>query len=109
MEVNREKEAKNIAIISYFTIVGAIIAVSMNNEPQHDFARYHTRQAFGLHLTFLAFAIFINLWGGAYAFYGLYIFYVILWGYGFTGALTGKKQEMPIVGPLYQKWFTFIK
>lgn len=104
-----EKQAKTTAIVSYFTIIGALIAISMNNEPQYDFARYHARQAFGLHLTFIAFGIFISLWGGVYAFYGLYIFYVVLWGYGFTGAITNKKQEMPIVGPLYQKWFTFIK
>ncbi|QWX85399.1 hypothetical protein H0I23_07090 [Cellulophaga sp. HaHaR_3_176] len=102
-------EGKNTAIIAYLTMLGALIALSFNNEPQHDFARFHTRQAFGLHLIFFAFAILISQWGGEYAFYGLYIFYVVLWGYGFTGAITGKKQEMPIVGPFFQKWFTFIK
>lgn len=101
-------EGKNTAIIAYLTMLGALIALSMNNEPKHDFARFHTRQAFGLHLVFIAFAILISQWGGPYAGYGLYLFYIVLWGYGFSGAITGKKQEMPIVGPYFQKWFTFI-
>lgn len=103
-----EKQAKKIAIISYLTMVGALIAISMNNEPKYDFAKYHARQAFGLHLTFIAFAILISQWGGPYAGYGLYLFYIVLWGYGFSGAITSKKREMPIIGPLFQKWFTFI-
>ena len=104
-----DQQDKKIAIISYFTIIGAVIAISMNNEPKHDFARFHTRQAFGLHLLFHALALFLSQWFSEYAWYGLYVFYLVLWGYGFTGAINYKKQEMPIVGPLFQKWFTFIQ
>ena len=102
------KEGKTTAIVAYMTMVGALIAISMNTEPKNEFARFHIRQAFGLHLMFLGFALFLSNWYSDYAWYGLYIFYVVLWFYGFLSALNDKKQEVPILGPYFQKWFTFI-
>ncbi|MGF1560238.1 MAG: hypothetical protein ACFCUL_14200 [Flavobacteriaceae bacterium] len=103
-----EKEGKTTAIVSYLTIIGALIALSMNSEPKNEFARFHTRQAFGLHLMFIAFGILSNNWGNLYSFFGLFLCYSILWIYGFLGALTEKRQSVPILGPYFQKWFTFI-
>ena len=103
------KEGKTTAIIAYLTLVGALIAITMNLEPKNVFARFHTRQAFGLHLFFLGFALFLSQWFNEYAWYGLYVSYLVLWGYGFIGALQDKKQEVPLVGPYFQKWFTFIQ
>lgn len=103
-----EIEGKTTALVAYFTIVGSLIAISMNIDHKYDFARFHTRQAFGLHLVFLGFALFLSVWFNEYAWYGLYIFYIVLWFYGFLGALNGKKQSIPVLGPYFQKWFTFI-
>ena len=61
MEKSTDVPGKNIAVIAYLTIIGAIIALFMNNEPKHTFARVHTRQAFGLHLMFHGFAIFSSV------------------------------------------------
>lgn len=105
---NDIKEGKTTAIVAYLTMVGALIAISMNSDPKNAFARFHTRQAFGLHLVFLGFAIFLSNWYNEYAWYGLYVFYIVLWFYGFLGALNNKKQEVPVFGPYFQKWFTFI-
>ena len=102
------KEGKTTAIVAYLTMVGALIAISMNSDPKNEFARFHTRQAFGLHLVFLGFAIFLSNWYNEYAWYGLYVFYIVLWFYGFLGALNNKKQEVPVLGTYFQKWFTFI-
>ncbi|MCK0145658.1 hypothetical protein MWU78_08390 [Arenibacter sp. F26102] len=102
------KEGKTTAIVAYLTMVGALIAISMNSDAKNEFARFHTRQAFGLHLVFLGFAIFLSNWYNEYAWYGLYVFYIVLWFYGFLGALNNKKQEVPILGSYFQKWFTFI-
>ncbi|GAB5474459.1 MAG: membrane protein [Maribacter sp.] len=104
-----EKEGKTTAIVAYFTIVGSLIAFSMNAESKNEFARFHTRQAFGLHLFFLGFALFLSQWFNEYAWIGLYVCYIVLWGYGFIGALTEKRQSVPILGPYFQKWFTFIQ
>lgn len=105
---NDIKDGKTTAIVAYLTMVGALIAMSMNSDPKNEFARFHIRQAFGLHLVFLGFAIFLSSWYNEYAWYGLYIFYIVLWFYGFLGALNNKKQEVPILGTYFQKWFTFI-
>ena len=82
------KEGKTTAIVAYLTMIGALIALSMNMEPKNDFARFHTRQAFGLHLIFLACSLFLSQWFNTYAWYGLYIFYIVLWFYGFLAALS---------------------
>jgi uncharacterized membrane protein len=103
------KEGKTAAITAYFTLIGAFIAISMNMEPKNEFARFHIRQAFGLHIMFLGFALFLSYAFNEYAWYGLYILYLVLWGYGFVSALSEKKQEVPILGSYFQKWFTFIQ
>ena len=103
------KEGKTTAIIAYMTMLGALIAITMNIEPKNDFARFHTRQAFGLHLVFLGFAIFLSVHFNEYAWYALYVFYGILWIYGFMGALNNAKRPVPILGNHFQKWFTFIQ
>ena len=109
MEKQSVKEGKTTAIIAYLTIIGAFIAITMNVEPKNDFARFHTRQAFGLHITFIGFALFLSVSFNKYAWFGLYIFYMVLWFYGFLGAISNKKQLVPVIGPYFQKWFTFIR
>ncbi len=109
MADSKKVEGKTTAIVAYLTIVGALIALSMNSEPKYDFARFHTRQAFGLHLLFIAFGILSNNWGNLYSFFGLFLCYSILWVYGFSGVLSNKKLEVPVLGPYFQKWFTFIQ
>ncbi|MFT6370022.1 MAG: putative membrane protein [Maribacter sp.] len=108
MEKNETVPGKTIAIVAYLTILGSLIALSMNAEPKHRFARFHTRQAFGLHVIFIGCGLLNNQWGNVYAFYGLYIFYLVLWFYGFMGAISNKEQSVPVLGPYFQKWFTFI-
>ncbi len=102
------KEGKTTAIVAYLTIIGSLIAITMNMEPKNEFARFHIRQAFGLHLMFHGFALFSSVWFNEYAIYGLYLCYFILWIYGFLGALSDKKHMVPAIGPYFQKWFTFI-
>lgn len=109
MENTDTVPGKTTAIVAYLTILGAIIALFMNMEPKHSFARFHTRQAFGLHLMFHGFAIFSSVWFNQYALYGLYLCYIVLWVYGFLGALSNKEQLVPAIGPYFQKWFTFIQ
>lgn len=103
------KPGKTTALVAYFTIVGAFIAISMNMEPKHPFARFHTRQAFGLHLLFIGIALFLSVWFNRYAWYGLYVGYMACWFYGFLGALSNKENPVPVLGPYFQKWFTFIQ
>ncbi|UGU18393.1 hypothetical protein LS482_15615 [Sinomicrobium kalidii] len=102
------KQGKTAAVVSYITIIGTLIAISMNAEPGNDFARFHIRQAFGLWLSFFALGFIIGYANSFYATIGLYVFFIILLLYGFTGALSGKKQAVPLLGNYFQQWFGFI-
>ena len=102
-------KGKTTAIVAYFTIVGALIAISMNAESKYAFARFHNRQAFGLHLLFIDFGILSSNYGNLYSAMGLFLSFSVLWTYGFVGALSNKKQEIPLLGAYFQKWFTFIQ
>lgn len=107
--MEQKVKGKTTAIVAYLTIVGSLIALSMNAEPKHQFARFHARQAFGLHILFIAFGILSSSYGNIYSAYALFLCYSVLWVYGFVGATSNKEQAVPFLGPYFQKWFTFIQ
>jgi len=100
------KKSKKTAIVAYFTIVGSVIAIFMNQEEsKSEFASFHIRQALGLFCSFFLLGYFVgyaNSWTVSAAFY---LFYFILWIYGFLGALQGQKRELPLVGAFFQTTF----
>ncbi len=102
------KEGKTTAIVAFFTIFGTIIAIFMNMEPKNEFARYHIRQALGIHLFFLLFAPVVSYTNNLIAFIALYVVYIILWIYAFLGLLQNKYRPIPYIGDHFQKWFKFI-
>ncbi|MCK0159478.1 hypothetical protein [Allomuricauda sp. F6463D] len=99
---------KTTAIVSYITIIGCLIAITMNIEPKNAFARFHIRQAFGIHVLFHALAILITYTGLAYLFIPIYIFYLIIWVYGFLQVLSETTKPLPLLGKYFQQWFKFI-
>ncbi|UJH67173.1 hypothetical protein [Allomuricauda sp. SCSIO 65647] len=99
---------KSTAIISYITLVGALIAISMNAEPKHAFARFHARQAFGIHLIFHALAIVLTYSFSGYSWLILYVVYITALVFGLTAALGNKETTLPLLGKHFQNWFTFI-
>ena len=103
------KEGQTTAIVSYITIVGTIIAIFMNLEPKNDFARHHIRQAFGINIMFYALGFMVSFLDSFYATSAFYLFCIVLWSYGFAGAVQYKKYEIPILGKYFLKWFTFIQ
>lgn len=103
--MNTVEEGKTTAIISYLTIIGAVIAITINNEKKNYFASFHIRQALGISLTFFLLGYLVghlDSWTATIAFY---IFFLIMWIYGFFGAVTGQMNVVPVVGPYFQKWF----
>lgn len=107
--MNNIEEGKNIAIVSYITIIGSVIALIMNSEKKNTFAYFHIRQALGIFITFFAFGYFIGYFDSWMITSAFWVFIFILWIYGFLGALEGKMRVVPIVGELYQKLFKGIQ
>ncbi len=103
------KQGRTTAIVAYLTIVGSLIAITMNLEPKNSYARFHIRQAFGIHLFFHALAIVLTFLQISFASLALYLLYLLLWGFGCINAINGKTVPVPVLGNYFQKWFTFIQ
>ncbi|GAA4885517.1 hypothetical protein GCM10023311_05300 [Flaviramulus aquimarinus] len=101
-----ERGRKN-AIISYITIIGVIIAYYLNNEDKNKstFASFHIRQSLGLWLTFWALGYIVGSFDSWLVTSSFYLFFAVLFIYGFTNAIGRKAQTVPLVGAFYQKIF----
>lgn len=98
-------KGKNIATISYITIIGTVIAILMNNDTKSEFASFHIRQALGIFLSFFLLGYFIGYFDSWMITSAFWVFIFALWVFGFIAALNGEKKEMPIVGNFFQNVF----
>lgn len=111
---------KTASIISYFTIIGWLIAYfAMHKDNRTELSSYQLRQTLLLNIT----AIVLG-WGlgfilglliattGIYAL--IYVSYIvqlaifIVWIIGLIGAINGQKKPMPIIGEKAQTMFASI-
>ena len=94
------------AIIAYITIFGVIIAYYLNNENKSAFASFHIRQALGLWLTFFALGYIVGVFDSWLISSSFYVFFAVLFVFGFINALSKKTQPIPLVGTFYQRIFS---
>lgn len=103
---NTVSEGKTIAIVSYITLIGLIIAFIMNNDKKNSFASYHIRQSLGLGIFAIALMILSLI---PYIGWIIYIVGVllllVLWILGLINAANGEEKPLPIVGTQFQEWF----
>lgn len=106
-------EDRTVAILTYITIIGFIIAIVMHNGKKTALGAFHLRQGLGFFLTGLVIWIpcviisvipFVNLlmllvW----PLVGISL--LVLWIMGLIAAVNGQQKPMPVVGEHYQKWF----
>lgn len=102
---NKHNSGKDAAIVCYFTIIGTVIAIFMNNDNKSYFASFHIRQALGIFLSFFMLGYFISYFNSWWISGAFYLFYFLLWIYGFLGALQGETKEIPLLGKLSQSIF----
>lgn len=103
---NTGMDPKTMAIISYLTLIGTIIALVMNMNDKKPFASFHIRQTLGLGLTLIVVSFFniIPILGQiAYILCAIVLF--ILWIIGLMGAINGEEKVVPLIGDKYQEWF----
>ncbi len=100
-------EGRTIAIISYLTVIGLIIAMVLNEEKKHEEASFHIRQSLGLFISigFVLLFTYIPFIGNFLASAGL-LYFFILWGIGIINAVYGRKKRIPTVGIYYEKLFS---
>lgn len=97
------KMATLVAVISYFTLIGWVVAMVIYDKHQSSLASFHLRQSLGLIITG-ALLSFIPLVGWA-----LNIGVCLAWGYGLLCAIKGQQVKVPVLGDVYQQHLDFIK
>jgi uncharacterized membrane protein len=103
-------EDKTVAIIAYITLIGFIVAIIVHMNKKTKLGAFHLRQMLGFILTSIAVVfcevilVFIPVLGWL-CFVALWASMLVLWILGLVAAINGQMNPMPVVGPLYQKWF----
>jgi uncharacterized membrane protein len=111
----QEDPGKTVAILSYCTLIGLIIALVLNAEKKNksELGVLHLRQGLGLGITSIA-LVFVGLILIWIPILGLlinlcHIGIFVLWILGLIAAINGDKKVLPIVGPLYQNMLSGLK
>lgn len=105
---NTIEKGKTAAITSYILGIGVFIAMSMNSEDKNTFASFHIRQGLGITLTFISLGLIISNFDSLLISAPMWIFVSVLWSYGIFSAIKGETKPMPLLGELFQKWFSNI-
>lgn len=99
---------KITAVLSYCTVVGSLLALLSNLKSKHKFARFHIRQALGINLLMVIGAVPAFDTGSKWLEGGFWVVMLILWAFGFFGAVQDKEMSIPVLGPLFQRLFSFL-
>ena len=107
---------KTLAIVSYITIIGWLIAYFSYKDSitKNDLTKYHLKQSLGLGVVGIIFSIITNVI--AYnipsiamilSLSSLAIF--VLWIFGIMNAANEQEKPVPLIGGMFEDKFDFIK
>lgn len=98
------QEGKTLAIVSYFTFVGLIIAIIMNLEKKNSFTFFHIRQMLGL-IILLIFSNLVEKYVHSWLGTTFWIVTFVCWLFGLYTAIKGTSEPIPLIGAKFQDWF----
>jgi len=101
-------KGKKAATIAYLTIFGTIIAFFLNFDERNKFAYFHIRQALGIQLAFYLILFFVSNFQNGMISGAFYLFFIVLWFYGFMSALNNSTTPIPLLGKFFQKLFKMV-
>ncbi len=105
MTQDSSDNGKTVAIISYLTLIGWIIALVMNNNNKTDLGSFHIRQMLGVLIVAILLSVIGSFSGSSLVSNIFSLISFIIWLLGFIGAVQGKKNPIPVVGDYFQEWF----
>lgn len=104
--MSEPKPGRDKAIIAYITIVGMLIAISMNRDHKDEFATKHIKNMFGITILFISSQICVH--------YVHYIVGDLMWLisfvlciYSLIRAYQNKEPGLPF-SQKFDTWFTFL-
>lgn len=104
-------EDRTVAIVSYITIIGFIVAVVLHSSGKKTaLGSYHLRQCLGILVTGVAASVVAGIlvfipvlgWLAAMA---IWVGLLVIWVTGLIAAANGEQKPALILGEHYQKWF----
>ena len=101
-------EGKTKAIVRYITIIGLLIAISMNKDKPHPFATWHIKNMFGIMVIYLI--AFVTSLQDYLLVVSEIIFYIsiLFWLISFVGCIMNKQFGIPYLSEKFQTWFKFL-
>lgn len=99
------EEGKSLAVLSYLTIMGSVIAIIMNGEKKNDFTSFHNRQGLGLCLLWMIIGYFVSQFDNMQISIAFWVSMGALLFLGVITAINGTMKPIPFVGPIFQKLF----
>lgn len=104
---------KTLAIISYITIIGWLIAYFVGKDNADGLLKYHLKQSLGLAIVSIAFTVVLNIVASVFPFLGfLSIVSLVIWVLliiGIINANSEKQKPLPIIGNWANNQFTFMQ
>jgi uncharacterized membrane protein len=102
-------EDKTVAIVSYLTLVGWIVALLIHSNKKTRLGAFHLRQALGIYLSFVLagvanWVLLLVPFIGWLAIPVLWLGLVVLWVIGLIAAVNGQLKPVPLLGEHYQKF-----
>lgn len=97
--MNNTSEDKTVAIVSYITFIGWIVALVLNSNQKTELGAFHLRQSLGLFITGMI------LWWIPVVGWILNVVVFIFWLIGLINAIQGESKPVPLVGDFYQNLF----
>ena len=92
-------DGKTIAIISYLSIIGWVVALLLHGNNPTSFAAFHLRQTLGLLLTWVLLS-FIPIVGWILA-----LPVLVLWAFGLYYAFDHQCKPVPVIGNFFEQSF----
>lgn len=103
------QDGKTLAIVSYITVIGWLIALFLNRDKQNYFSKFHIRQALGVHLLLIlnSYVPRIHI-----LFFDIRSIIttigIVLLVIGILYASKEEEKPLPFVGEYFQDWFKSI-
>lgn len=106
-------DKKTLAIISYITIIGWLIAFFQYKDKERDpFVTYHLKQSLGIAIISFILGAAINIIVRIVPSLSVVVYANIailaLWVLGIINAVNGQKKPVPVVGPMFENKFSFL-
>ncbi len=108
MENTSNSKNDSLAIVAYITLIGTLVAFFMNREKRNPLVSFHIRQALGLWLLQMVLGYTIGAFDSWMISTSFWVFFIVLFLYGIFGAVSKKMNEIPMLGPFFQKLFASI-